>query len=329
MKPSEFAAFLARVETLTPMQLDALAERAAELRTGQRSIQAIETVRPTPRCSECGSEQAVRNGHSRGLQRFWCCDCGKTFSNATGTPLSGLRMKDRFAEFAACMADGLTIRATAKRMGIAISTAFRWRHRFLAETVNHQARGLSGLVEADETYLRESCKGSRNLGRPARKRGGEPMKGTKKKPAAAKKVVVLVMKARGSAHVADWVMPSFGKDEAAKAAKAALAEDALLCTDGTGVYKQVEKDLGIKVEAMDTAYADRTRAGPGGVVYHIQGVNNYHERFKTWVNSRMRGVATKNLPSYLAWMRMQEWFKDGITPEHYIVSGLGRQIINT
>lgn len=25
----------------------------------------------------------------------------------------------------------------------------------------------------------------------------------------------------------------------------------------------------------------------------------------------MRGVASKNLPSYLAWMRMQAWFKDG------------------
>lgn len=329
MKPSDFAAFLARLEKLTPGQLDALAARANELRTGRRSIQAIETVRPEPRCPECGSDQAVRNGHSRGLQRFWCCDCGKTYSNASDTPLSGLRMKDRFAEFASCMADGLTIRATAKRMGIATSTAFRWRHRFLAEAVHHQARGLSGLVEADDTFLRESCKGSRALGRPARKRGGEPMKGTKGKAAVAKKVVVLVMKARGSAHVADWVMPSLGKDEAAKAAKAALASDALLCTDGTGVYKQVEKDLGIKVEAMPTAYAGRTRAGPGGVVYHIQGVNNYHERFKTWVNSRMRGVATKNLPNYLAWMRMQEWFKDGITPEHYIATGLGRRIINT
>ena len=71
----------------------------------------------------CGFEDALRDGHSRGLQRYWCCTCGKTFSNATDTPLSGLRIKDRFAEFAGCMVDGLTIRATAKRMGIATSTA--------------------------------------------------------------------------------------------------------------------------------------------------------------------------------------------------------------
>jgi hypothetical protein len=42
----------------------------------------------------------------------------------------------------------------------------------------------------------------------------------------------------------------------------------------------------------------------------------------------MRGVATKYLDNYLGWMRMGEWFKDGAKPELFIVSGLGRQIIN-
>jgi hypothetical protein len=57
-------------------------------------------------------------------------------------------------------------------------------------------------------------------------------------------------------------------------------------------------------------------------------VNNYHERFKTWVNRQLRGVSTKHLPNYLAWMRLWEWFKEGIKPEHFVVSGLGRQLIN-
>jgi hypothetical protein len=39
-------------------------------------------------------------------------------------------------------------------------------------------------------------------------------------------------------------------------------------------------------------------------------------------------VATKYLDNYLAWLRMWEWFKDGVKPEHFIVSGLGQQIIN-
>ncbi|MDD5326175.1 MAG: IS1595 family transposase, partial [Polaromonas sp.] len=35
------------------------------------------------------------------------------------------------------------------------------------------------------------------------------------------------------------------------------------------------------------------------------------------------------LPNYLAWMRMRQWFKDGLRPEHFIISGVGRQLINT
>jgi hypothetical protein len=51
----------------------------------------------------------------------------------------------------------------------------------------------------------------------------------------------------------DWVMPSFVKDEAAKTGKAALAEDALPRTGAAGVYKQVDRAPGIKVEAIATA----------------------------------------------------------------------------
>ena len=62
-------------------------------------------------------------------------------------------------------------------------------------------------------------------------------------------------------------------------------------------------------------------------MYLIEVVNYYYERLKTWASSRRRCVSSKSLPSYLAWM--QEWFKDGIAPEHYIATGLGRRLINT
>jgi hypothetical protein len=35
------------------------------------------------------------------------------------------------------------------------------------------------------------------------------------------------------------------------------------------------------------------------------------------------------MPNYLAWRRMWEWFRDGIKPEHFIISGVGHQRINT
>src|SRR4051812_9348560 len=49
--------------------------------------------------------------------------------------------------------------ASAERCGVAVSTAFRWRHRFL--TAPAASPILTGIVEADETFVLLSYKGSR------------------------------------------------------------------------------------------------------------------------------------------------------------------------
>ena len=65
---------------------------------------------------------------------------------------------------------------SAGNCGIAASTAFRWRHRFL-QAVDQSPLVLEDLVETDETYLLHSLKWQAKLrnksGRPARKRGGK------------------------------------------------------------------------------------------------------------------------------------------------------------
>ncbi len=74
------------------------------------------------------------------------------------------------------MIAGETVRAAARRCGVHKNTSFRWRHRFLAKLSGAKPAHLHGIVEADETYFLESFKGSRNLPRPARKRGGKAAK---------------------------------------------------------------------------------------------------------------------------------------------------------
>ncbi len=74
------------------------------------------------------------------------------------------------------MIDGLSLRKAARKCGIDTTTSFRWRHRFLHGLRDKKDRSLKGIVEADETFFLESFKGSRNLGRTARKRGGKAAK---------------------------------------------------------------------------------------------------------------------------------------------------------
>ena len=110
--------------------------------------------------------------------------------------MSGLHRKDKWLSFGACLADGLTVRASAERCGLAVNTALRWRHRFLAAK-DLKARKLTGIVEADETCVPESRKGARNLERKARRRGGK----ASKRGLSDEQVPVLVVADRGGATV--------------------------------------------------------------------------------------------------------------------------------
>jgi len=53
--------------------------------------------------------------------------------------------------------------SSVKRSYIHKNTYFRWRHRFLSWIKQDKTSELHGIIEADETYLYESQKGSHNL----------------------------------------------------------------------------------------------------------------------------------------------------------------------
>lgn len=111
-------------------------------------------------CPLCQRQGAVCRGRANGLRRFSCAGCGKTFNALTGTPLANLHYKGRWFDFARSLSEGESVRTSAARCDVAVSTAFRWRHRFL-RAITTDTAPLGGIVEADETYVLESRKGSR------------------------------------------------------------------------------------------------------------------------------------------------------------------------
>ena len=86
------------------------------------------------------------------------------------------------------MLSGATIGKTAKRAGISIPTAFSWRHKVLSILKDIEDDSLSGIIEADDTFFLASQKGSKNIGRKPRKRGGK----SKKRGISADQVCVVV-----------------------------------------------------------------------------------------------------------------------------------------
>ncbi len=124
-------------------------------------------------CPHCAGREIVGWGRSNGLLRFRCKSCGRTFNALTKTPMAHLRKKERWLDHAQAMIEGMSLAKTAKLCGVHPTTAFRWRHRFLRAPADDKPRTLSGIVEADETFILESFKGRwSDLPRKARKRGG-------------------------------------------------------------------------------------------------------------------------------------------------------------
>ena len=190
---------------------------------GEASKAAIELgVDEARRCPHCASEGAVSRGMARGLRRYQCKGCGRTFNALSGTPLSGLHHKERWLSFGASLAKGETVKASAARCDVAVSTAFRWRHRFLA-AARSDSEVLKGIVEADETYVLESRKGARGLGRKARRRGGKA-----KKRGLSREQVPVLMAADRSGTTVSAVLPRVDAAALTAALDPVVAKDALL-----------------------------------------------------------------------------------------------------
>ena len=297
MRTRELNRWLEQLASLTPHQRHQV---TAQLQTlaGQDAVTELLQARAAPtHCPKCQGTHLVRNGQAQGLQRFKCRGCGATFNGLTGTALAGLRHREKWLQQTQVMDDGLSVRKAAQQLGVHRTTAFRWRHRFLAVPREVMDRQQTGVVEADEAYFLRSYKGqSKQLRqattRRARHRGGSAAK----RGLSDEQVPVLVVRNRAG-HTADFSLPCANKAGLLIILPEVLTIDAILCTDGSAMLAAAARQLGIEHHGLHTLRGERRRGA-----WHIQNVNAYHSRLKIWL-ARFKGVATSYLPNYLGWFR--------------------------
>jgi len=293
MERQTFQAWLAEADGLSARQREEAARVLAEPASLASVLALLEgRIDETRRCPHCAVEGAVIRGRSNGLERYQCKGCGKTFNALTGTPLARLRKKELWAAFAEGLSDGDTVKGAAARCGVADTTSFRWRHRFLA-AVKTGSLELKGIVEADETYVLTSRKGAKKLDRKARKRGG-----VAKKRGLSKEQVPILVAADRSGTTVTAVLPDTTALTIRDHLETSIEPDALLVTDGAPFFPPCARALGLTHEPLDHKAGERRRGE-----LHLNTVNSRHERLKTFLRSR-RGVATKYLDSYLAWYHL-------------------------
>jgi transposase-like protein len=227
---------------LTHGQRKTLAAELAALEMRPVSTNIVESrITQVTACPHCAGERIVKNGNARGLQRYKCRACGKTFCALTGTPLAGLHMRGKWLGQAEALEAGLTLHEVADKLDIAVSTAFFWRHRFLQLPKDVKARKLVGIAEADETFFLRSNKGQRRgLNRAPRKRGGK----ANKRGVPDEQVPVLVARDRAG-NTADFILEAVDKLHVWIALTPLLAKDSILCTDGSKALTAVAENIGV------------------------------------------------------------------------------------
>ena len=96
MDHKQFQEWLSGIDHLSPAQRQQTEAVFLGDTETSASLAAIEAaVGEDRQCPHCGTPGAISRGKARGLRRYRCKECRKTFNAATGTPLSGLHRKDK------------------------------------------------------------------------------------------------------------------------------------------------------------------------------------------------------------------------------------------
>jgi transposase-like protein len=173
MKPKGLTRIRSLVKQLNGWQRKVLATELAALVLEPASVEIVgRRIGGTTCCPHCAGDRFVKNGRASGLQRYLCRQCQRTFNALTGTALARLHLRGKWLDQAQALRDGLSLSAVQRQLGIARTTAHRWRHRFLELPRSIRPQTLTGIAEADQTYFLQSPKGQRReLERAPRRRG--------------------------------------------------------------------------------------------------------------------------------------------------------------
>ena len=298
MRSPRFKKWFAGLPALNPPQrrqvLDALSPAAGL----DQLLALLDQFKAERRCPACASPHWHRHGQANGLQRYRCRACRRTFNDLSGTPLARLRLRDKWIDYLGALLDSLPVRAAAKRVGVHRNTAFRWRHRFLTRVKQDRPRRLHGILEADEMFLLESQKGSRQLTRQARKRGGA----AHQRGISRELDCILVARDR-SGQTMDAVTGrgAVSAGQLTQHLLPLLDPHVLLVTDANAAYRAFSKRHGIAHQYVNLRAGERVRRSSEGAI-HVQNVNAYHRHLRDWL-MRFHGVASRYLPNYLGWRR--------------------------
>jgi len=247
-------------------------------------------------CPQCGTTRVHKRGKQNGVQMYKCSECEKWYSATTGTPLWDIKKKDKWQSYLNCMQQGMSIKKTAKEVGISIQTSFDWRHKILSVLNNEVPAKLSGRVECDELELPLSNKGERNLTRKARKRSSDFIRNTETKEVTTVQVVSAIDE-NNQTYFKAVETKRITVKQLTKTLGKKLDKHATLITDKHPSYRPFVKS---KPCIKHKTVKSNEHVNKEDKKINLQKVNNQHKQLRHFLD-RFNGVSSKYLQNYLNW----------------------------
>lgn len=252
-------------------------------------------------CPHCGSKKYRKHGVDKGSQRYYCNGCKRTFTEYTGTWISGLHKKELVIPYLKHVEKEDSLDKIKEGLKINKKTALDWRHKVLTALKLTDQGDFTGITESDETFFLISEKGKQQNERPPRKRGGTATK----KGISDEQVAVLVTADRKSEL--DMTLATLGrikKIDIDSAIGERVSGETILCSDSHVSYKGFAIDKELEHHALRANLKEYARGR-----YHIQHVNSIDNKLKKWIENQFWGVSTKYLQKYLNWFKTKERLK--------------------
>ena len=133
--------------------------------------QRLEKLEINKKCPKCGSDKASKYGKRNNIQVFKCKECSRRFTRFSGTVLEKTRWHwDIWLKVLEMTLNSYSVEDMRHVLindyncsGIDTKTIWLWRLKLIHAMSEIPMPLLSGVVQVDETFIRESQKGSRKL----------------------------------------------------------------------------------------------------------------------------------------------------------------------
>lgn len=133
--------------------------------------QRLEKLKINSHCPKCSSTTIVKNGKNNNIQKYKCKDCNSQFTLFTDTILEKTKWHwDIWIAVLHMTINNFSLHEIKNVLeqdygcvSINYKTLFLWRHKLIHALSSFPMPKLTGVIQIDETFIREAQKGSRNL----------------------------------------------------------------------------------------------------------------------------------------------------------------------